>query len=165
MYRIMSFAFAVVVVSFFTCVHGASAQQSPLCDWTVQAWDYTCGNQVCNSTEGCTRQTFSPTCAGPYSMDVHLDCSSCNKCQSCASVYEIVGGSETLVTRHVTDCTHAQTCNGTWSISLTAGHSYAAYVCLQPCDNTLGYTCDDCPGCAAWVCIRKSTTPPCTPLK
>ena len=62
--------------------------------------DNTCSTEECSVslTSNCTRNEFTPTCTGTYSILTRTYCSgggtTCTYCYSCANIYKISGNEE-----------------------------------------------------------------------
>lgn len=136
------------------------AEQVPACTECICFEDNTCSNQGCteNLTANCTRTEFSPECDGDYTFKTFTECvtlDECDECQSCATLYKLVGATETLVAH----C-HTSGCNGILlpceyecdEVNLGSDNTYVMYVCKVPCPG--GPTCEDCgANCTAYACL------------
>lgn len=162
---------AMLTLAVFLCLRICSTATA--CSECICFSDNTCSNVGCteNLTANCTRTVFTPACTGDYLFNTETICTGesgvCEKCQSCASIYKVVGGQEYWHGHcHTANCGGANpACNfSCGTISLIASDSYAVYVCKVPCP-WWGSDCESCPNtCSAYACLSIGISAgPCRP--
>ena len=152
---------AMVILAVFLYL-GIAPQISNACSECICfPGDNTCSDVPCgtNLTANCVRTEFTPACTGTYTIYTETRCAvgyACYKCQSCANIFKVSGGTEEFLRNGHTNNCGTGNCVSTLTptVELSVGVTYAIYVCKVTCPSPGDLSCDTCPNeCTAYACL------------